>query len=86
MIQATDQARLEVQANAPEVETAQVWIRRDDGDEAYPPLVRVVCRYPFGQAGDGRLWIIEPFGGLGSLMRCPELTLRSIYKLTQTTP
>jgi hypothetical protein len=72
----------QIRDNDPEIATGQIWkIIKRTNDYAFPDSVRVVCRYPFAEPEDGRLWIVEDDTAVSKLLRCPELTLRSLYKL-----
>jgi hypothetical protein len=52
-----------------------------------PAQVRVICRYPFAQPADGRLWVVEKHpGSLGKIYRIPELSLRLLYDLAEEAP
>lgn len=83
-----DEIRDQLQANVPEVRTAQVWrCTHHEIDVAYPAHVRIICRYPFTSVADGRLWIVESYpGSLGRIYRIPELTLRVLYDLAEEAP
>lgn len=83
-----DQALAAVEANNPEVRQGQVWRLRDEfisrPSAEYPMRLRVICRYPFTQLGDGRLWVVETDGSsLGRITRMPEIMLRDAYDLHQ---
>jgi hypothetical protein len=78
----------QLQANLPEVAMGQVWTRSNTHDGFdYPRQVRVICRYPFAQPADGRLWVVEKHpGSLGQIYRIPELSLRLLYDLAEEAP
>lgn len=84
----SEEIREQLQANDPEVRQAQVWNRgATDAEVAYPSQVRIICRYPFSQPEDGRLWVVEKYpGSLGKIYRIPELSLRVLYDLAEEAP
>jgi hypothetical protein len=78
-----------LQANLPEVRQGQLWNHNNKRDRLvdYPSRIRVICRYPFSQPLDGRLWVVESQpGSLGKIYRIPELSLRVLYDLAEETP
>jgi hypothetical protein len=83
-----EEIREQLQINLPEVRQAQVWLLvRDQDDVDYPTQIRVICRYPFAQPGDGRLWVVENYSGvIGKIYRIPELSLRALYDLAEDVP
>jgi hypothetical protein len=81
-----DQALAAVEANDPEVRQGQVWRLRDEfisrPSAEYPMRLRVICRYPFTEPGDGRLWVVEADAGYsGRIFRMTEIMLRDAYDL-----
>lgn len=84
-----EEVQEQLQTNAPEVRQGQVWNRSHQTkiDAAYPSQVRIICRYPFSQPEDGRLWVVEKYpGALGRIYRIPELSLRVLYDLAEEAP
>jgi hypothetical protein len=61
------------------IEVGQVWNPQDSG--RHTRRLRVVCRYPFADAGDGPLWVVEHVSVMHFLERIPESTLRALYRL-----
>jgi hypothetical protein len=79
----------QLQANLPEVRQGQVWDQSGQSDVgvAYPSQLRIICRYPFSNPTDGRLWVVEKYpGSLGKIYRIPELSLRVLYGLAEEAP
>jgi hypothetical protein len=78
----------QLQANLPEVAQGQVWTNtHNDALYSYPRKIRIICRYPFAQPADGRLWVVEKHpGSLGKIYRIPELSLRLLYDLAEEAP
>lgn len=84
----SDQVQEQLDTNKPEVAQGQTWVLKPDSQFAaeYPGELRIICRYPFAPAQDGRMWVIENTGLLYSIQRLTEATLRSIYQLDQDAP
>jgi hypothetical protein len=61
------------------VEVGQVWNPQSPG--RHTRRLRVVCRYPFANAGDGPLWVVEHVSVTHFFERVPESTLRALYRL-----
>lgn len=78
-----DQALEQVDTNTPEVKAGQTWKLRPEVSADWQPGndVTIVCRYPFGEPRNGRMWITESNLSLVNLQRIPELTLRYCYEL-----
>lgn len=83
-----EETRGQLQANQPEVRQGQVWNHTNNiGGVEYPSQIRIICRYPFSQPADGRLWVVENYpGSLGKIYRIPELSLRVLYDLAEDAP
>lgn len=74
--------------NQSEVRVGQVWdYNKRAGHYSYLMRIRTICRYPFAEATDGPLWVVESYPGLlGKIYRLPELSLRLLYDLAEEVP